>query len=329
MQHIQDQDLISIGLNVLELEAAAINNLAKNLNHAFAQACRAILSCQGRVIVTGIGKSGHIANKIAATLASTGTPAFFVHAAEAIHGDLGMITQRDIVLTISKSGETQEILAFAPLLKRLGVFIISLTCAPQSTIAKLSDINLDMNLQREACTLNLAPTSSTTATLAMGDAIAITLLQARGFTADDFAQSHPGGKLGRTLLIKIQDVMHHGDNLPKVFGDTKLLDAMLEISEKRLGMTTVVDKNNPEKIIGICTDGDLRRAFANNVNPKKTTIQEIMSTNFKTIYPDVLAAEAFHILQEHKISCLPVLERDTQKLIGALNIHNLFSAGVV
>jgi arabinose-5-phosphate isomerase len=328
MQHIDDQTLISYGLGVLEIEAAAISSLGKNLDKTFADVCRLILSCQGRVIVTGIGKSGHIARKIAATFASTGTPSFFVHPAEAAHGDLGMITEKDLVLAVSKSGETHEILSFAPLLRRRGIKVISLTCSPNSTIAKLADIHLHIKIDREACSLGLAPTASTTATLAMADALAVSLLQARGFSAEDFANSHPGGKLGRSLLIKIHEVMHTGEDLPKVYADTKLQDAILEISQKRLGMTTIVNKHNTQEIIGVCTDGDLRRAFSKEIDLKNSTIEEIMTKNFRTVYSDLLASEAVHLMETNKISALPVLDRDN-KLIGALNIHDLFKAGVV
>jgi arabinose-5-phosphate isomerase len=328
MQHINDQALISYGLTVLEIEAAALSNLAKRLDHSFVQACRAILACKGRVIVTGIGKSGHIARKIAATFASTGTPAFFLHPAEAVHGDLGMITEHDLVVALSKSGDTEEILNFAPLLKRRGITIITLSCEPKSPIAALADIYLDVSVEREACALGLAPTASTTATLAMGDALAVSLLQARGFTADDFASSHPGGKLGRRLLIKIQDIMHSAENLPKVFTETKLSEAILEISEKRLGMTTIVERSNPSKLMGIFTDGDLRRAIGKNLDVHTTTMGDIMTTKFSSICADKLAAEALHLMQDKKISALPVLDREDQ-LVGALNIHDLFQAGVV
>lgn len=328
MQHINDKDLIGFGLGVLEIEANAVSKLATRLDNNFANVCRTMLACEGRIIVTGIGKSGHIARKIAATLASTGTPSFFVHPAEAAHGDLGMITSKDLVLAISKSGETEEILRFTPLLKRNGIILITLTCAPKSTLATLADINLDTSVEREACSLGLAPTASTTATLAMGDAIAVSLLQARGFTADDFAQSHPGGKLGKSLLIKIQDIMHRDADLPKVYPTTKLADAILEISQKRLGMTTIVDPSKPSAIIGVLTDGDLRRAFSQDINLHTTHVQDIMHKNCKTIYADLLASEAAHIMQEHKISSLPVINRE-QALVGALNIHDLLKAGVV
>ncbi len=325
---ISDRDLLNAGLRVLEIEAASISNLTNKLDDSFTQACRAILACHGRVVVIGIGKSGHIARKIAATFASTGTPAFFVHPAEAAHGDLGMITTDDVVITISKSGETQEILSFMPFLKRRGIKLISMLGNIKSSIAELSDIILDVSVSREACSLNLAPTASTTTTLAMGDALAITILQARGFTEEDFARSHPGGLLGRKLLVKISDIMLTGDDLPKVFTNTPLPAAILEISAKRLGLTAVVDNNDPDKIIGVCTDGDLRRAFGRGIDVQKTLINDIMTKNFKTIYSDLLATEAVHLMQNHKISALPVIDRNN-KFVGALNIHNVFAAGVV
>lgn len=328
MQNVQDQDLINFGLKVLEIEAAAISNLAKKLDDSFVRACRAILNCKGRVILIGIGKSGHMARKISATLASTGTPSFFVHPAEAAHGDLGMITENDLIIAVSKSGETEEILRFMPLLKRRGMFLITLIGRANSSLASLADINIDISVDREACSLNLAPTASTTATLAMGDALAVSVLQARGFSEEDFARSHPGGRLGKRLLVKICDIMYTGEKLPKVFSDISLPGAILEMSNKCLGMTTIVDKQAPQTIIGICTDGDLRRAFGKNVDFQNTLIKEIMTTNFKTVYSDILAVEALHLMQENKILCLPVVDREN-KLVGALNMHNLFTAGVI
>lgn len=328
MTNFDDQTLINSGLNVLEIEAASISHLSSKLDVNFANACRAILACKGRVIVIGIGKSGHIANKIAATFASTGTPAFFVHPAEAIHGDLGMITKDDLAILISKSGEANEILTFMPLLKRLGIPLINITGNLNSTIASYADINLDASVDREACSLNLAPTASTTVALALGDALAVSILKARGFTEEDFARSHPGGALGKRLLVKISDIMHSGDNLPKVYKGTKLADVIMEISAKRLGMTTVISDAEPEQIIGICTDGDLRRAFSKNVSLQESYIEEIMTCNFKTIFSDMLATEAVLLMQRHKISALPVVDRNN-KLVGALNLHDVFKAGVV
>ncbi len=328
MTSFDDQTLINTGLNVLEIEAASISHLSSKLDVNFAKACRAIISCKGRVIVIGIGKSGHVANKIAATFASTGTPAFFVHPAEAIHGDLGMITKDDLAILISKSGEANEILTFMPLLKRLGITLINITGNLNSTIASHADINLDAGVEREACSLNLAPTASTTVAMALGDALAVSILKARGFTEADFARSHPGGALGKRLLVKISDIMHSGDNLPKVCIGTKLADVIMEISAKRLGMTTVVSNLEPEQIIGICTDGDLRRAFSNNVSLQESFIEDIMTNNFKTVYADMLATEAVLLMQQHQISALPVVDR-SNKLVGALNLHDVFKAGVV
>lgn len=321
-------DLLVVGLNVLEIEAAALHRLSSRLDQNFTRACEAILNCSGRVIVLGIGKSGHVGNKIAATLASTGTPAFFVHPAEAMHGDLGMITKDDVVITISKSGEVNEILAFMPLLKRLGTPLINITGNLNSTMAKLSDINLDASVEREACTLNLAPTASTTVAMAMGDALAVSVLQARGFTEEDFARSHPGGMLGRRLLIKISDIMQTGDKIPRVLIGTKLPDAIIEISQKCLGITTVVAQQQPDKILGVCTDGDLRRAFSKPIDLHNTQIEAIMTTKFKTVYADMLATEAVLLMQQYKISALPVIDRQ-DNLVGALNIHDVFKAGVV
>lgn len=327
MNNITDQALLTAGIEVLNIEAATLQSLSNRVGHNFVLACRAILKCSGRVIVVGIGKSGHIGNKIAATLASTGTPAFFVHPAEAMHGDLGMITKEDVIILISKSGEVNEILGFMPIIKRLGIPIINITGNLQSTLAKMSDINLDASVEREACSLNLAPTASTTAALAIGDAIAVSVLQARGFTAKDFARSHPGGTLGRRLLVTINDIMQTGEKIPKVFAGTKLANAIIEISQKCLGLTTVVTEQQPHKIVGVCTDGDLRRAFSNKVDINNTLVDTVMTSSFRTIFADMLATEAILLMQEHKISALPVIDRE-DNLIGALNIHDIFRAGV-
>ncbi len=328
MMSIDDQTLINTGLDVLEIEATSINYLSSKLDSNFAKACRAILACNGRIIIIGIGKSGHVANKIAATFASTGTPAFFVHPAEAIHGDLGMITKNDLAILISKSGEANEILTLMPLLKRLGIPLVNITGNMASTMASYADINLDASVQREACSLNLAPTASTTVAMALGDALAVSILKARGFTEEDFARSHPGGALGKRLLVKISDIMHSGNNLPKVYKGTKLADVIIEISAKRLGMTTVVSESQPDQIIGICTDGDLRRAFTKDVSLQQSCIEDIMTCNFKTVFADVLATEAVLLMQQHQISALPVIDRNN-KLVGALNLHDVFKAGVV
>lgn len=321
-------DFITSGKKVLEIEAQSISSLANRLDQTFVAACEAIIKCTGRVIVIGIGKSGHIARKIAATLASTGTPAFFVHPAEAAHGDLGMITKDDLIICLSKSGETDEIIALLPMFKRLGITVIHITGNTDSTIGRACDINLDAQVEREACALNLAPTASSTLALAMGDALAVSVLEARGFTADDFALAHPGGLLGRRLLVKVSDVMHSGDALPKVFADTKLTEAIIEMTNKRLGMTTVVMRDAPDTLLGLFTDGDLRRLFNQHANIKDISMQEVMIRNPKHIRQDMLATESVLLMQQHKINALPVLDND-DKLVGALNIHDIFKAGVV
>lgn len=325
---IDDATLLQTGIGVIETEAQALQHTSKQLNHNFTKACRIILNCAGRIIVLGIGKSGHIGSKIAATLASTGTPAFFVHPAEAMHGDLGMITKDDVVIMISKSGEVNEIINFMPLLKRLGIPLVNITGNLNSTLAKMADINLDASVLREGCILNLAPTASTTVAMALGDALAISVLQARGFSAEDFALSHPGGMLGRKLLIRISDVMQTGDSIPRVQQGTKITDAIMEISQKCLGFTTVIATNTSNKLIGVCTDGDLRRAFSKQLDLFATSIDELMTRSFKTVSPDMLATEAVSLMQQYKISALPVIDKDNN-LIGALNIHDLFKSGIV
>jgi arabinose-5-phosphate isomerase len=284
------------------------------------------MACQGRVVVTGMGKSGHIGSKIAATLASTGTPAFFVHPGEASHGDLGMITSQDVVIAISNSGNTNEVVTLLPLLKRMGAPLIAMTGNPQSVLAQEALANLDVSVAKEACPLGLAPTSSTTATLVMGDALAVALLEARGFSAEDFAFSHPGGRLGRRLLLRVSDIMHGGDSVPVVREGTTLGGALLEISRKGLGMTTVVDRNGA--LIGVFTDGDLRRSLDKNVDVHTTAIEQLMTRDGKTIRADQLAAEALNIMEEMKISALPVIDEQGD-LVGALNMHDLLRAGVI
>ena len=297
------------------------------LGQHFVQACQYMLSCEGRVVVIGMGKSGHIAGKIAATLASTGTPAFFVHPGEASHGDLGMITGKDVVLAISYSGETDEILIILPIIKRLGIPLIALTGKDHSSLAKNSSVTINVGIEKEACPLGLAPTSSTTATLAMGDALAISLLEAKGFTKDDFARSHPAGQLGRRLLLLIGDIMNKGDDAPVVQQGTPLSDALVEMSRKGLGMTTVVDKSN--QLVGLFTDGDLRRLFdQGNEDVHKVLIDKVMVTSFRTASETMLAAEALQIMQQYKINALPIVDENNQ-LIGALNMHDLLRAGVV
>lgn len=311
---------------VIDIETHAIQVLRDRLGDAFPRACELILGCRGRVIVSGMGKSGHIGSKIAATLASTGTPSFFVHPAEASHGDLGMITRDDLVVAISNSGKTEELLAILPLLKRKGVPLVSMTGNPQSDLARQADANLDISVDQEACPLGLAPTASTTATLAMGDALAVALLEARGFTADDFALSHPGGALGRRLLLLVENIMHTGDRVPRVALNTMISDALLEISRKGLGMTAVVDDSGA--LCGVYTDGDLRRTLDQGVDVRHTPIDTVMSRNCKTINPHVLAAEALKLMEDNAINALIVVD-EKQCPIGALGMHDLLRAGVV
>ncbi len=310
---------------VLETEIHALQQLSRYINDDFCQACDLILNNKGKVVVMGMGKSGHIGNKIAATLASTGTSAFFVHPGEAAHGDLGMIEPGDIVIAISNSGESHEILSLFPVLKRLNIRIISMTGKPQSSMANLADIHLQITVPKEACPLGLAPTSSTTATLVMGDALAVALLQARGFTAEDFALSHPGGALGRKLLLKLEDIMHTGDTLPKISPDASVKDALLEISQKGLGMTAIVDNN--DAVIGIFTDGDLRRMLDKQVDIHTTSIGDVMTKNPKVATPALLAVEGVNIMQEKSITALLLCENN--KLVGAVHMHDLLKAGVM
>ena len=316
----------SLAATVLDIEARSISDLKRYLDATFTKACEYLLDCKGRVIVIGMGKSGHIGGKIAATLASTGTPAFFVHPGEASHGDLGMITAEDVVLAISNSGETGEVLSIAPLIKRRGAHLISMTGNPQSTLAELADVHICIAVEQEACPLGLAPTSSTTATLAMGDALAVALLHARGFTADDFAMSHPGGSLGRRLLLHIHDVMHSGERIPLVTEQATLSEALLEMSRKGLGMTGVVDAE--QRLIGVFTDGDLRRILDQRVDVHQAEIQQVMTRNPITISADVLAAEGLRLMEDRKINGLFAVDSDG-KVRGALNMHDLLKAGVV
>ena len=312
---------------VIETEKQAIEALHSRINEDFVQACRYMLECEGRIVVTGMGKSGHIGSKIAATLASTGSPAFFVHPGEASHGDLGMITAKDVVLAMSNSGETDEILTIVPLIKRLNVPLIAMTGNPNSSLGKDADVHLDISVEKEACPLGLAPTSSTTATLVMGDALAVALLETRGFTADDFALSHPGGRLGKRLLLHVKDIMHTSETCPKVPETATLSEALVEITRKKLGMTSIVDKEG--KLLGIFTDGDLRRVLDHGeVNIKALKISDCMTANCMSITADKLAAEALHIMDSKSINALPVVD-EHQQLIGALNMHDLLSAGVV
>ena len=323
---LTSDQLLALAAEVLDIESRAVDALRSRLDASFAAACELCMNTPGRVVVTGMGKSGHIGNKIAATLASTGTPSFFMHPGEASHGDLGMITGQDVLLAVSYSGETDEVLTILPLVKRMGAKMLSLTGKPNSTLARAADVHLDVSVSEEACPLNLAPTASTTATLAMGDALAVALLKIRGFTAEDFAMSHPSGSLGKRLLLRVADVMRSGDDVPKVTADVLLSDGLMEITQKGLGMTAIVDAD--EKVLGIFTDGDLRRALDAGVDIRKTVMQEIMHTKCKTTTSDILAAEAVHIMEENKITGLLVTDEDG-RLVGALNIHDLFRAGIV
>ncbi len=318
--------LIELARAVLETEAEAVRRLTDRLDDAFVGACRRMLECRGRVVVTGMGKSGHVGNKIAATLASTGTPAFFVHPGEASHGDLGMIVPGDVVLALSNSGETAELLTILPVLKRRGVALIAMTGRPGSSLAREADFHLDAGVDGEACPLGLAPTASTTAALALGDALAVSLLESRGFTREDFAFSHPGGALGRRLLLHVADVMHTGSRIPRVVASAPIKDALVEISRKGLGMTAVVDEH--DRLAGIYTDGDLRRTLDHNVDVHDTPIGEVMTRGARTTRPDRLAAEALHVMETHKINGLLVTD-EADRLVGALNMHDLLRAGVV
>ncbi|WP_337842828.1 KpsF/GutQ family sugar-phosphate isomerase [Rheinheimera sp.] len=313
-------------LQVLSIEAEAVAQLAQYIDSRFNEACSLIFQGAGRVVVLGMGKSGHIANKIAATLASTGTPAFFVHPAEASHGDLGMITDADIVLAISNSGETSEVLSLIPVLKRRGIRLIAMTGRPDSTLATLADVHLCVRVEKEACPLGLAPTASTTATLAMGDALAVALLDARGFSVDDFALSHPGGSLGKRLLLRLDDIMHKGDDLPQVHQSVSLKEALLEISRKGLGMTCVTDDQG--KLAGLFTDGDLRRVLDLNIDIHSAGIAQLMTRNCITAKAQMLAAEGLKIMEQRKINGLIVVDAE-HKPIGALNMHDLLKAGVL
>ena len=323
---LTNDELLALAGNVLDIEARAVEALKSRLNEDFVAACELCLDTPGRVVVTGMGKSGHVSNKIAATLASTGTPAFFMHPAEASHGDLGMITSQDLLIAISYSGETAEVVTILPMVKRMGARLLSITGNPRSTMAEAADVHLDISVAEEACPLNLAPTASTTATLAMGDALAVALLKKRGFTAEDFARSHPSGSLGKRLLLRVSDVMRTGDRIPAVTAEVSLRDALLEMTDKGLGMTAIVDEQS--KILGIYTDGDLRRTLDDGGDIRETIIRDVMHVNCKTVGADILAAEALHMLEENKITGLLVAE-DDGTLVGALNIHDLFREGLM
>ena len=318
--------LLKLGAAVIRTEIEALHGLLPRIDDDFARACTLILGCEGRVIVTGMGKSGHVGHKVASTLASAGTPSFFVHPGEASHGDLGMVTREDTVVAFSNSGETAEILTILPVIKRLGVPLITLTGNPDSRLARAADVNIDVSVEREACPLGLAPTASTTAALAMGDAIAIALLEARGFGTEDFARSHPGGRLGRRLLVRVRDLMHTGARMPAVGPDTPLRDALLEMTEKSLGMTSILDPTG--RLLGVFTDGDLRRALDDGIDIRKTPIRHVMTPTAVTVTPEMLAAECLGILEKRKITALVVVDREHRQ-VGVLHLHDLLRADVL
>lgn len=318
-------DFCKLGLAVIETEAKAIFNLTKRINHDFEKACHLLLAQEGRVVVTGMGKSGHIGKKIASTLASIGTPAFFMHPSEASHGDLGMITSKDIILALSYSGNTPELLTLLPLFKRLAIPLISITGNPASPLAETATVNLNVEIEQEACPLGLAPTTSTTATLVMGDALAIALLQAKGFTAEDFARSHPGGNLGKRLLLQIDGLWNEGHTLPVVNETTPIREALVEVTEKKLGMTCVVNKIG--KLVGIYTDGDIRRTLTQAIDIHSTPLSEVMTKTCKTVSPGLLAVEALSLMQQHSITSLVVTDSENHPL-AVVHLHDILRAGV-
>lgn len=317
---------LDLAREVLDIEAAAVQALSTRLDENFLHALDVILNCEGRVIVSGMGKSGHIARKIAATMSSTGTPAYFVHPGEASHGDLGMITENDVIIALSYSGESQELMTIVPIIKRQGAKLISMTGKPGSSLAMVADVHLNAAVDKEACPMGLAPTASTTAALALGDALAVALLDAKGFGAEDFARSHPGGSLGRRLLTHVRDIMRSGERIPMVREEAMLSDAILEISKKGVGMTAIVDSG--QRVLGIYTDGDLRRTLAKKLDFNATTIRSVMSANPRCIHPDNLAAEAVQMMEQFNISQMLVVD-EQNKLIGALNMHDLLHAKVI
>ncbi|WP_370981389.1 SIS domain-containing protein [Agaribacterium sp. ZY112] len=319
------QNLINSGRTTILKESQAVAQLIDRISDDFVRACELILACRGRVIVTGMGKSGHIANKIAATLASTGTPAFFVHPGEASHGDFGMITREDVIIALSNSGSTNELITLIPMFKRLGVSFISMSGKQSSPLAEFADVNLDVSVEEEACPHNLAPTSSTTATLVMGDALAVALLEARGFSPEDFAFSHPGGALGRKLLLRCKDIMHGGDDLPQVQLNSLLSEALTEMTSKGFGMTTVVDEK--QCLAGIFTDGDLRRVVARKLDLNLASMSEVMTASPRTVNQNLLAAEALHLMEQYKITALVVAD-DHNNPVGVLHMHDLLRAGI-
>lgn len=315
-----------LGLAVIETEAQAVFALTQRIDERFEQACELLLACQGRIIVTGMGKSGHIGHKIAATLSSTGSPAFFMHPGEASHGDFGIITRQDTVIAISNSGNTHELLVLLPFLKRLEIPLITLTGNPDSTLAKTANVNLDVSIEQEACPLGLAPTTSTTAALVMGDALAISLLQARGFSADDFALSHPGGALGKKLLLRVDNICHKQEALPLVHEEVTVSDALIEVTAKKLGMTCVIDAQG--YLTGIYTDGDIRRTLNKQLDINSTKIKEVMTTSCRTISPGTLAAEALAMMEKHKITSLVIIDQSNRPM-GVVHLHDLLRSGVI
>jgi arabinose-5-phosphate isomerase len=322
---VEPGKLTEVGLRVIQLEAEAVSALAQRLDHTFEHACQLLLKCRGRIVVTGMGKSGHIGCKVAATLASTGSPAFFVHPGEASHGDLGMITQHDAVLALSNSGETDEMLVILPMIKRIGVPLIAMTGKPESTLARQADAHLDVSVREEACPLGLAPTSSTTAALVMGDALAVALMEARGFTREAFAFSHPGGSLGRRLLLRVSDLMHTAADIPKTAPETRVCDTLEEMSAKNLGLIAIVDAQ--ERALGVFSDGDLRRFLKRGGDIHITPVAEVMTSPGIRVTPDTLAAEVAHILGEKRITAMLVVDPE-ERLLGVLNVHDLWRAGI-
>jgi arabinose-5-phosphate isomerase len=320
------EKIYHLGKEVMAAEAQAIIDVSNRIGEDFYKTCQLLLNCKNRVVVLGMGKSGHIASKIAATLASTGTPAFFIHPGDAGHGDIGMIAKDDVVLAISNSGNTEELLTILPTLKKLGVSLVTLTGNPKSALAQAAWVNLDISVAKEACPLGLAPTTSTTAALAMGDALAVALIEARGFTTEDFAKRHPSGILGKKLLLSVDDLMRKGKDIPKVIEKTFIIDALVEMSRKHLGMTTVIDAANSNKLIGIFTDGDLRRVLDKGINVHTTIISQAMTTDCKTIPPGTLAIEALQLMETHKITALIVVENSSP--IGVIHLHDLLKAGL-
>ena len=320
------EKVCEFGRQVIEIEARMIKSLTHRIDHHFAKACQYLHDCQGRIVVMGVGKSGHVSKKIAATFASTGSPSFFIHPSEARHGDIGMITKLDVILALSNSGESEEIIDILPSIKRIGIPIVSLTGKPQSTLAKAATVNIDVSVEQEACPLGLAPTSSTTAALVMGDALAMALLEKRGFTKNDFALSHPGGTLGRRLLLTVNEIMHKNDNVPMISSKSTLKDALVEMTRKKLGMTTII--NELKELIGVFTDGDVRRALDQNIDIHHTSIDKIMSKNPKTISANLLAAEALNMMEQFKITSL-IVANELKQPIGIVHIHDILNAGVV